>query len=148
MSPQRRFPGGRQTGSALIAALFLMIVIAALSVYALRIAEAQQQTVNLELRQYRAFAAAQSALEFATYQAYAGGACVANMQLTFQSGAGLANETADVDCLAGTHAYNGVPPSPNVFDLSARVSLGAYGSADFVQRTLSKRVTSIGPGAW
>ena len=132
--------GGAQEGMALIAALFMIIVVATLGVFALRIGANQQQTANLELLNYRAAAAAASGLEYGSNRAF-NGICAANPPLA------VSNFTVTVVCNPPTvHVITGVNYS--VYYLSATAVQGVYGTPDFVQRTLTRRVTNIPPGTW
>ena len=129
-----------QRGMALIAALFMIIVVAAFGAFALRIGANQQQTANLELLAHRAFAAANSGLEFGSSRAFTG-ACV-NADFI------LSNFTVTVTCTQTSHLIGGVPRQ--IYYLRAVVRHGAYGTPDFVQRTLDRRVSDIPPpvGIW
>jgi MSHA biogenesis protein MshP len=125
---------------ALIAALFMIIVVAALGVFALRIGANEQQTANLELLTFRAAAAAESGLEYGSNRAF-NGSCAANTALA------VSNIAVTVVCNPPTtHVINGVTYS--VYTLRATAVAGVYGTPDFVQRTLTRRVTNIPPGVW
>src|SRR6202035_4825540 len=66
----------QQSGFALIPALFLIVVLGALAVVAIRVGTGQQQAVTMSLQQARALSAAQAGIEWGAYQAL-GGNCVA-----------------------------------------------------------------------
>lgn len=132
--------GRRERGMALIAALFMIIVIAALGTFALRINANQQQTASLELLTLRAAAAAESGLEFGSNRAFNGN-CAASTVLA------ISNFTVTVICTPPTtHDISGNTYS--IYDLRATAVHGTYGTPDFVQRTLARRVTNIPPGVW
>jgi MSHA biogenesis protein MshP len=117
-------------GFALVAALFLIVVVAALGAFAVRISAGQQQTVNLALLTARALAAADSGIEFGAYQALYGTGCAsATLNLTE---AGLNGFTVSVTCAATAHTESGGPI--NVYRVDATASLGTYGMPDYVSR--------------
>jgi MSHA biogenesis protein MshP len=124
---------GTQRGVVLVAALFLMVVLAALGLFAMRVGGAQQQTVNLGLLSDRAVAAANSGIEYGAYQVVVAKSCMPNYPKIFNQ-AGLVGFTADVQC---------VPVGAN-FDLTATASSGVYGSLDYVSRTVTARCSSTG----
>lgn len=126
----------RQRGSALIAAIFLIVVVAALGVFAARLSTSQSHATRLQLLQARAEAAATTGLEFASNRARAG-AC------------GDAQFVVDSFSIAVTCTQ--IPASPAAaiaFELESTAFSGNYGQPDFVQRKATRRVSSIGPGTW
>lgn len=134
----------KQRGSALIAALFLIVVLAALGVFAARIGADQQQTANLQLLQYRALAAANTGLEFWANRAFNNPAipCAAT-NLNLNGFSGLNGFIVTVTCVRIVSAAQAV------YEVTAVASSGAYGSLDFVRRTLTRRMTNISPpGTW
>jgi MSHA biogenesis protein MshP len=140
----RRARPTTQHGMALVAALFMVIVVAAFGAFALRIGSAQQQTASLELLEYRAYAAANSGLEVGSRRAAAGNC---NPPAPFVVG----SFTVTVTCIARwnqTWDYVVLGPNRQVYDLSAIARAGVYGTPDFVQRTLTRRVSNIATGTW
>jgi MSHA biogenesis protein MshP len=120
----------RTRGFSLVAALFLIVVVAALGAFAVRIGASQQQTVNLGLLTARALAAANSGVEFGAYQALDAGSCV-NVTLNLAE-AGLNGFTVAVTCSASAHAESG--GTVNVYRIDATATMGTYGMPDFVSR--------------
>ncbi len=121
---------GRERGFSLVAAIFLIVVIAALGAFAVRIGASQQQTVSLELLSARALSAAQSGIEFGAYQALDASSC-ANTTLNLAE-AGLNGFTVDVTCAATAHAESG--GTVNVYRIDATAYAGTYGMPDYVSR--------------
>jgi hypothetical protein len=134
----------KQGGSALIVALFLIVVVAAFGVFALRIGVNQQQTANLGLLASRAAAAAFSGLEYGANRAFHN-QCAALTLLPVR----IDDFTVTVVCSGPTNHAIG-PGTYQVYDLSSTAVHGVYGTPDFVQRTRQRRVTNIppGPGVW
>lgn len=124
-----------EQGVALIAALFLLVVLAALAVYMVTISGVQQQTPTLAADASRAWYAARSGIEYMAYQA------------TDPSGTGCADESINLDgftvnitCTSTTHEERGT--QFQVFVLEATASRGTYGGLNFVSRTARATVTT------
>jgi MSHA biogenesis protein MshP len=133
----------RQRGSALFAALFLLIVVGALGAYAVQLGVNQDHATSLQLLQVRAESAAMSGLEFGSYRARVGNNCPTGVTpVSLAAAPEFSGFGVGVSC---TSIVSG---TENVYILSAAAVTGVYGSPDFVQRTLVRRVTNIGPGTW
>lgn len=129
----------RQRGVALIAALFLIVVVAALGAFAVRLHTDDQQIGTLQLLDYRANAAAHAGLEYAAARlanAGAGAQCsdVQTSAIYLGSHAGLSGFNVTVRC-------NWVDISAGrVFELEATGSHGVFGTPDFARKTLTRRI--------
>ena len=118
------------SGFSLVAALFLIVVVAALGAFAVRIGMGQQQAVNLSLLSARALAAANSGIEYGAYQALNASTCASATLVLGE--AGLSGFSVAVTCTVTSHSEAGANVS--VFRIEALASLGAYGAPDFVSR--------------
>lgn len=127
MIGRRRMLRG-QHGFALVATLFLLIVVAALGLFAMRSGIAQQGAINTDLLRARVDAAARSGLEYGSARAMAG-SCAALESLV------IAGIDVAVRCTTDSPAH-----PLQVYDLTVTAQVGAYGSPDFARRTLSRRV--------
>ncbi len=126
-----------QNGFSLVPALFLLVVLAALGVVAVRLAGVQQQTVVLAMQSGRAYAAARSGIDWAAYQALNNASCnTATINLTE---GGLAGFTVETDCSSTTHAEG--PNTINVYVIDAFAWSGSYGNPDYVSRRVRSTVT-------
>jgi MSHA biogenesis protein MshP len=135
--PQALPPGG-QRGFALVAAIFLIVVLASLGVFIVRVSAVQQQTVNIALLGARAFEAAVAGMEWGAFQALDSGACTSTT-LNLTEG-GLAGFDVDVTCSSSAHTESG-----NVYNLyliDAEARNGVYGTPDYVSRRMQARVTN------
>lgn len=148
MSDVRRYAVPRENGSALIAALFLIVVVAALGAFAVRLGSDQQQTANLQLQQYRATAAANAGLEIWAYRAStasaAGLACLAAPAPTIVAVVGDFN--VSVSCVRF-----GTGGAAIVYNVTAEATTrtAAFGSPDFVRRTQTLQMSTFpAPGIW
>jgi len=130
-------PPGGQRGFALVAAIFLIVVLASLGVVIVRISGVQQHTVNIALLGARAFEAAVAGMEWGAFQALDSGACTSTT-LNLTEG-GLTGFDVDVTCSSSAHTESG-----NVYNLyliDAEARYGVYGTPDYVSRRMQARVT-------
>jgi MSHA biogenesis protein MshP len=138
---KRRAPGGRRPrGFALIPALFLIVVLGALGVIAIRVGTGQQQAVIMSLQEARALAAAQAGIEWGAYQT-AGGSCAASTTLNLTEAA-LNGFTVIVTCTATTFANGSATSSSDV--LRSTATSGSYGQPGYVHRVVSGTYTNAG----
>ena len=126
-----------QDGFSLVPALFLLVVLAALGLVAVRLAGVQQQTVVLAMQSGRAYAAARSGVEWSAYQALNNGSCTsATLNLTE---GGLAGFSVATDCVSTSHSEG--PNTVNVYVIDAFAWSGSYGNPDYVSRRIRSTVT-------
>jgi MSHA biogenesis protein MshP len=129
--------GAAQRGFSLVTAIFLLVVLAGLAVYAVRINTLQGQGVTEGLRAAQAFHAARSGVEWAAYRALSGGVCApATLSLTE---AGTNGFTVSVACSQSTHTEGTSTVRVFVFDVHAEA--GAYGGPDYVSRRVQAKIT-------
>lgn len=134
-----------QKGAALIAVIFLIVVVAGMGAFAIRTGLDQQQMANLALLEIRADAAAYSGLEFASNRLNAAPfICPPAITLPPATSPGMNGFTVNLQCV------DIVPTSPNtVYLITATAVFGAFGSPDYVRRIRTRRVSRIGPtGSW
>lgn len=130
----------RQRGIALVAAVFLIVVLAVLGVFAVRLGTLESQTVSAELRAAQAFHAAKSGIAWAAHRALNGGWCaVQTLDLTE---AGAAGFDVTVQCTQSAHVEGGV--TTNVFVIDVLAESGSYGGPDYVSRRLQAKITDAG----
>jgi len=126
-----------QRGFSLVSAIFLLVVLAALGVYAVRINTLQQQTVTAGLRAAQAFQAARTGVSWGAYRALDTDACV-NGTLNLTEGA-TAGFRVTVQCSESSHVEGTSTVHVYVFDV--RAEAGAYGGPDYVSRRLQTKIT-------
>jgi MSHA biogenesis protein MshP len=147
---QLRQRAGSEAGFSLVAAIFLMVVLAALGAFAVQVAMTQYQSATSELLMARAQAAAEAGIEYGANVALqrAVPSCLPTNTLNLTRTAGaLAGFVVNVTCTATTHQiYTGATPTTyTVYTLSATASEGAYGAQDYVSRTVTRNVTNAPP---
>ena len=132
----------RQSGFSLVAAIFLIVVLAALGAFAVQVAMTQYQSSNLELLQARAQAAAEAGIEYGaniTLRRAVPYCLPTTLNLT--QGA-LAGFVVKVACTSTTHQITGgTPTTYTVYSLAATASEGSYGRQGYVTRTVTRNAT-------
>ena len=127
----------RSRGFALIAALFLLVVIAGLGTFAVRVGASQEGSIELDLAGVRADAALQAGIQYAAARVLVAGcgglpatqvALAQNFDVIFDNCQPLPNRVANV-------------PAVNVFSVRVTATRGQYGSPDFVSRQRTVRIT-------
>jgi MSHA biogenesis protein MshP len=127
-----------QRGFSLIAAVFLIVVLAALGTFAARMAVTQQETVNLALLEAQAQAAASSGIEYGANRALRANQCPLSKPLTLTA-TGEAGFTVVVQCTQTVH----LPSGKKSYALVSTATRGRYGRADFVSRQASRTVSLL-----
>ncbi|WP_260292907.1 pilus assembly protein MshP [Sedimenticola hydrogenitrophicus] len=124
-----------QRGFSLISTLFILVVLAALGGYMVRLNVAQQTTTTLSLQSVRAWYAAASGLEWAVYQINTGSSCPA-VPSSFTAEGFTISMTActPYPVTEGATGYN-------LYDVQVEASRGSFGSTDYVSRRLRATVT-------
>jgi MSHA biogenesis protein MshP len=126
-----------QGGFSLVSAVFLLVILAALGAYAVRLATLQQQSVTAGLRAAQAFEAAKTGVAWAAYRALNAGTCASDtLALTEGATAGF---RISVQCTQRTHTEGTATIRVFVFDV--RAEAGVYGGPDYVSRRLQTKVT-------
>jgi MSHA biogenesis protein MshP len=128
----------RMHGFALIPALFLIVVLGALAVVAIRVGTAQQQAVTMSLMQARALSAAQTGIEWGAYKALSG-SCVASTTLSLTEAA-LNGFSVIVTCAAVTFSTGAATNTSYV--LNSAATSGLYGQPGYVRRVVSGTYTN------
>lgn len=139
-------PAG-QAGFSLVAAVFLIVVLAALAAFAVQVAMSQAQGANTELLQAQAQAAAQTGIEYGAniaLQSPAPGTCRANTTLRLNQ-PGLAGFVVTLGCVRTSHQIGAGPTTYYAYALTSSASHGSYGSADYVARKVTRNVTDAPP---
>jgi MSHA biogenesis protein MshP len=126
-----------QRGFSLVSAVFLLVVLAGLGAYAVRLNTLGQQTATAGLRAAQAFQAARTGAAWAAYRALNGGVCAAaTLNLTEGATAGF---RVDVQCTQSSHTEGASTVRVFVFDV--RAEAGVYGGPDYVSRRLQTKIT-------
>jgi len=129
-------------GFALIAAIFVILVLAALAMFAVRIGATQQQTADYALLNARAQLAADSGIEYGINQALPPhGSCPAAATTLNPGAAGLKGFAVVVTCSVTNHQIGAAPPTTyHAYALTSVAQLGTYGTSGYVARTATRTV--------
>lgn len=130
-------PNKHQSGFSLVPALFLLVVLSALGIVAVRLAGVQHQTVALAMQSSRAYAAARSGADWSAYQALVNGNCAASTLSLTESG--LSGFSVETNCSSTTHTEG--PNTVQVYVIDAFAWSGSYGTPDYVSRRIRSTVT-------
>lgn len=124
-----------QRGFTLISAIFLLVVIAALGLFAVTISTTQQQTSVMDLQGSRAYQAAKAGIEWSIYQITKSGKNCATLGFpTLPAGTQLSSFAVSIACSATTHTEGA--DTFSVYQLTAIAKVGSLGSAHYVERQL------------
>jgi MSHA biogenesis protein MshP len=130
-------------GSVLIPAIFLIVVVAILGVFAIRIGMNQQQTVSAAVLGERALAAANTGIEWGAYQAMQStpaspcNSSTTNQRTLNLTQGALAGFSVTVGCSYTDH-IEGVN-TLHVFELDSFAQYSTLGQPDYVSRRVSAR---------
>ncbi len=131
----------RQRGSSLVVALFVIVVVALLAVFAVRLGGSQRQSGSLSLLSSRALAAARTGIEWGAYRARVSVSCQNTPAQTLMLSEGaLRGFRVTVDC----HTYPHQGAAFRSYEITATAVYGVYGTADFASRTLTARYFTPG----
>ncbi len=125
---------GKQTGFTLIGAIFILLVLALLGSYMLRLSGTQATTAVYVLQGARAYQAARAGMQWAAAVIANGGGCAqisAASPLTF---AGIDGFSVSLQC--SSQSFSEAGSNPEVFSLTALGEYGSYGSGHYVSRRL------------
>jgi MSHA biogenesis protein MshP len=123
-----------QSGSALVAAMFLLVVVGALGIFAARLQANQQQGATLQLQEYRASLAAQAGLEYWSYHLGHGSAalCTGGIPAIPFAGFSVTTTCSSVDTGTGSVIYV----------VTSDAQTGTFGTPDFVRRSVTRQMQS------
>ena len=129
----------QQRGMSLVVAIFLVVVIASLSAFAVTTGTATRQSTNLQLQSDRALAAARAGAEWGAYRALVQNACAGATNVAMNAGA-IRGFQVTVTCLANT-----LHGTYRVADIQSEARSGVFGSPDYAYRSITVRYSNGGP---
>ena len=131
-------PTSIQRGFAAIAAIFLVVVLAALGGFMLTFSNSQQLTSAQDVQGVRAYWAARAGLEWAFVNIIATPAVCPNTTKTQMAGtvpATVNGFTLTVFCTRSTYTEAG--NNPIIYLVESKASTGTVGSIGFIERSVS-----------
>jgi MSHA biogenesis protein MshP len=134
----------RQTGFTLITAIFLLVVVATLSVYILNLRNVQQQTLVFGVQGARAMQAARTGIEWGVNRSLEADNCpTTDLVFTALDDAALSAFTITVTCTESAHIEGST--DIKTFQLRAVAQTGNYGTLDYVSRLMEASVSEPPP---
>jgi len=126
----------RQTGIALVIALFTIIAVAGAILLMQQLQGVQTATALSALQRARALAAANAGLEWAVYRTKTSSACPAASTTLTLSGPGFEGFSVVVSCTLEASLIE-AGQTVQWYSFTALASSGSFNSADFVSRRLA-----------
>jgi MSHA biogenesis protein MshP len=130
-------------GSALITAIFLIVVLAAIGAAMTSLTTVQQDTANKALLAARVYYGAKAGLEWAVHRTITDAAPPANCAAssTFSpAGSGLANVSVTVTCASSQH---GTGTTSFVYYITSVATTGTLGTLSYAERRMEATVSNI-----
>ena len=133
-----------QRGFSLVAAIFILVILAALGAFMITIGETQRATTVAAAQGARAYQAAQAGIEWGVAQAIpvggGGGSCAASTGPFTLGGAAFDGFAVTVTCTTTAITEGGSAYS--VYTIDATATYGTFGNSDYFSRTLQVTVTN------
>ncbi len=131
-------------GFTLITAIFLLVVVALLSVYMLNLRTVQQQTLVYGVQGARAMQAARTGIEWGVNRSLEADNCpTTDLVFTALDDAALSAFTITVTCTESVHIEGST--DIKTFQLRAMAHTGNYGTLDYVSRLMEASVSEPPP---
>lgn len=141
----RRRYAATQGGFSLVAAVFLIVVLAGLAAFAVQVTMTQSAGANTEVLEAQAQAAAAAGIEYGSNLALQPpNTCRASTTLRLNQ-PGLSGFVVIVGCQRTTHQIGAGPTTYDAYALTSSASHGTYGSSDYVARRMTRNVTNAPP---
>lgn len=140
---QMRQNKSKVSGFTLITAIFLLVVVASLSVYIISLRSVQQQTLVYGVQGARAMQAARAGIEWGIYQSIENLTCSTTNPPFSGTGAAISSFSIVVGCTESTHQEGAT--SIVTYQLTSTATTGSYGTLDYVSRRLQATVSQSPP---
>ncbi len=125
-------------GFGLVAALFVLVVLASAGAMMVNLSGTQRKTTALALQGNRAYRAAITGIEWGIHRSLALAACPTTTTLPLTEG-GLQGFDVQLSCASSEHSEGGV--ASTTYELTAIAEYGTYGDADYVRRRVMGTIT-------
>ena len=117
MFPERSRHSKRVRGFSVAAAVFLLVVLAALAAFLLTVGGLQQTSSTLDLQGTKVYQAARAGIEWGVYQALRNGSCVASS--SFALPGALSEFTVTVQCTQTAYDEISAGATPKIYSIVA-----------------------------
>jgi MSHA biogenesis protein MshP len=123
----------------MVIAIFLVVIIASLTAFAISIGTASRETANLQLQADRALAAAHAGSEWGAYRALRQGACPFGPTVVNLGQSALRGFRVTVSCVAQNHVEGAT--NYFVYDIDSFAQWSNFGAANYASRRVTTRVS-------
>jgi MSHA biogenesis protein MshP len=132
----------KQQGFLLPAAIFILVILAALGAYALNITSVQQSTSLQDTQGTRAYQAARTGVEWAAYQVLNPGSTALVNCPASPSVLNIDNFAVTVTCSRSTNYFEqGTDHTIAMYDISATARVGTAGTLNYIERQIQLTVS-------
>jgi MSHA biogenesis protein MshP len=132
----------KQQGFLLPAAIFILVILAALGAYALNITSVQQSTSLQDTQGTRAYQAARTGVEWAAYQVLNPGSSTLVNCPASPSVLNIDNFAVTVTCSRSANYYEqGSDHTIAMYDISSTARFGATGTLNYIDRQIQLTVS-------
>ena len=132
----------KQQGFLLPAAIFIVVILAALGAYALNITSVQQNTSLQDTQGTRAYQAARAGVEWAAYQVLNPGSTALVNCPASPTSLNIDNFVVSVRCARSADFFEqGTDHTIAMYDISSTASFGTVGTINFIQRQIQLTVS-------
>jgi len=132
----------KQLGFLLPAAIFILVILAALGAYALNITSVQQNTSLQDTLGTRAYQAARTGVEWAAYQVLNPGSTTLVGCPASPTTLSIDNFVVNVTCARSVDYFEqGTDHTIAMYDISSTANFGTVGAINFIQRQIQLTVS-------
>jgi MSHA biogenesis protein MshP len=127
-------------GSALITAIFLIVVLLGLGIAMMKLSNVEHDTATKSLLSAKVYYGAKAGLDWGVQQAVAAGACAVSTGPFTLSGGSLSGVNVTVTC---AEAKQGAASGRSVFYLTSKATIGTVGALSYAERRMEATVSNI-----
>lgn len=136
----------RQGGFSLVAAIFILVILALLGAFMLTMSVIERSTSSYAVQGARAYQAALSGIEWGVRQALTGSSCPASPTTFPLTATGLNGFSVTVQCTSSDHVEPQSDPGTfKVYVLTSTAATGTYGQPDYFSRSAQATITGGNP---
>jgi MSHA biogenesis protein MshP len=126
-------------GFALVTAIFLLVGLAALGVFMVKISGTQQTAISQSVFATRVYFGAKAGLEYGIHRAIAEADCPGPATPVTPTGNGFSGVSVSVTCSTTATSDTG----GNVYRIVSTATRGTYGTLDYARREMEATVTNV-----
>ena len=124
----------RQSGFSIVMAIFILVVLALLSSYMVKMAGAQLSAATFSMQGARAYQSARAGLGWAIARVSAGGGCTEITDASPLSFTGINDFSVTLSCTS--QSFSEADATPVVYKITALSEFDTYSSANYISRSI------------